>query len=287
MTRPDLDAEQEFDPGRLWAALVARWWLPVAGVIVGAIVGYLVAVGGGRGGGWSAEAVVYLGQPLSPSGNTQIQSLATNPSTVHQIVTAESSLKKVSADTGISTARLRADVTTTAVGGAVAKLGQTPLVAVTVKGSSAQEVAQAANELAQLVVKGVSGYVSTKISGLVAQIRSDQKDLASTAARLSAFNAALPRATQETDRLFILTQSGSLEQRQVAVEQDMAQSRNLLALARNVEASYVVTQAVAQKISRNSRRNAVVIGAFAGLFLGLLAALLWRPSARLARRSTA
>ena len=285
MTRPDLDAEQEFDPGRLWAALVARWWLPVAGVVVGALVGYLVSVGGG--GGWRAEAVVYLGQPLSPGGNTQIQSLATNPSTVHQIVTAESSLKKVSADTGISTARLRADVTTTAVGGAVAKLGQTPLVAVTVKGSPPQKVARAANEFAQLVVRGVSGYVSTKISGLLAQIRSDERDLASTAVRLSAFSAALPRATQETDRLFILTQTGSLEQRQVAVQQDLNQTRNLLALARNVEASYIVTQAVAQRVPARSRRNAVVIGAFVGLILGLLAALLWKSAPRLGRRSTA
>ena len=147
--------------------------------------------------------------------------------------------------------------------------------------------AQAANELAQLVVRGVSGYVSTKISGLLAQIRSDERDLASTAVRLSAFSAALPRATQETDKLFILTQTGSLEQRQVAVQQDLNQTRNLLALARNVEASYIVTQAVAQRVPARSRRNAVVIGAFVGLILGLLAALLWKSAPRLARRSTA
>ena len=285
MTRPDLDAEQEFDPRRLWAALVARWWLPVAGVVVGAIVGYLVSVGGA--GGWRAEAVVYLGQPLSPGGNAQVQSLATNPSTVHQIVTAESSLTKVAADTGISIARLRAGVTTTAVGGAVAKLGQTPLVAVSVKGSPPKKVAQAANELAQLVVNGVSGYVSTKISGLVAQIQSDVRDLASTAVRLKAFNAALPRATQETDKLFILTQTGSLESRQVAVQQDMTGTRNLLALARGVESSYIVTQAVAQRVRPRSRLNALVIGAFVGLILGLLAALLWKSAPRPARRSTA
>jgi capsular polysaccharide biosynthesis protein len=285
VTPPDLDAEQEFDPRRLWAALVARWWLPVAGVVVGAIVGYLVSVGGA--GGWRAEAVVYLGQPLSPGGNAQIQSLATNPTTVHQIVTAESSLTKVAADTGISIARLRAGVTTTAVGGAVAKLGQTPLVAVSVKGSPPKKVAQAANELAQFVVRGVSGYVATKISGLVAQIQSDERDLASTAVRLKAFNAALPRATQETDKLFILTQTGTLESRQVAVQQDMTGTRNLLALARSVESSYIVTHAVAQRVRPRSRLNALVIGAFVGLILGVLAALLWRPKPRPARRSTA
>jgi uncharacterized protein involved in exopolysaccharide biosynthesis len=281
---PDLDAEQELDLGRLWAALLQRWWLPAAGLVAGAVLGYLVSLGGGAT--WRAQAVVFLGQPLSPSGNAQIQSLATNPSTVRQIVTAESTLKKVAADTGISSARLRAGISTAAVAGAVAKQGQTPLVSISVKGSPPRKIAVAANELARIVVSGVSGYVTTKISGLSAQIASDQAEIDSIDARLKVYDQAIPKASQ-TDKLVILTQAGLAEQRRGIVEQDLTQSRDLLSLAKNVEASRIVTHAAAQKISARSRRNALVVGAFIGLILGLLAAALWEPALRVARRSAA
>ena len=38
-------ADDEVDFGRYWAALVARWWLLLAGLLVGALVGYLTASG--------------------------------------------------------------------------------------------------------------------------------------------------------------------------------------------------------------------------------------------------
>ena len=284
MTTPDLDAEQELDLGRLWAALIARWWLPAAGLLAGAILGYLVSLGGGAT--WRAQAVVFLGQPLSPSGNAQIQSLATNPSTVRQIVHAESTIRKVSSHTGLKPGVLRTGISTQTVAGAVAKQGQTPLVANSVKGSPPRKIAAAANELAKIVVSGVSGYVSTKISGLQNQIASDQSEIDSIDARLKAYDAVLPKASQ-TDKLIILTQAGLAEQRRGIVEQDLTQSRDLLSLAKNVEASRVVTHAAAQKVSARSRRNALVVGAFIGLILGLLAALLWEPAVRAARRSAA
>ena len=43
---PDLEAEQEVDLGRYARAVVVRWWLPVAGLVAGAIVGYLISLGG-------------------------------------------------------------------------------------------------------------------------------------------------------------------------------------------------------------------------------------------------
>jgi uncharacterized protein involved in exopolysaccharide biosynthesis len=283
LTPAELDAEQELDLGRLWAALVARWWLPAAGLVAGAILGYLVSLGGGAT--WRAQAVVFLGQPLSPSGNAQIQSLATNPSTVRQIVRAESTIRKVAADTGLKPGVLRSGISTQAVAGAVAKQGQTPLVAISVKGSPPRKVAAAANQLAKVVVSGVSGYVSTKITGLQAQIASDQAEIDSIDARLTAYNAALPKASQ-TDKLIILTQAGLAEQRRGIVEQDLTQSRDLLSLAQNVESSRVITHAAATKTGTRSHRNALVLGAFFGLILGLLAALLWEPAVRVARRAT-
>src|SRR5438094_542252 len=43
---PDLDAETEVDLGRYGRALLARWWLLLAGLLAGAVVGYLTTLGG-------------------------------------------------------------------------------------------------------------------------------------------------------------------------------------------------------------------------------------------------
>src|SRR2546421_12579710 len=80
---PDVDAEEELELGRYWGALVARWWLPLAGLVAGIVIGYLLSLGGHQV--YQAKATIYLGQPLSPNGTNQIQSLSTNPSAVRQV----------------------------------------------------------------------------------------------------------------------------------------------------------------------------------------------------------
>ena len=87
---PDLDAERDVDLHRHWDSITTRWWLPVGGLVAGIIVGYLISLGGAQV--YKAKATVYLGQPLS-QGGVQVQSQATNPSTVRQIVTAESTIQ--------------------------------------------------------------------------------------------------------------------------------------------------------------------------------------------------
>jgi uncharacterized protein involved in exopolysaccharide biosynthesis len=81
---PDLDAEQEIDLGRYGRAVAARWWLPLIGLILGVAIGNIAASRGTEV--YRAQALVYLGQPFTPNGSAQLQSLATNPSTVREIV---------------------------------------------------------------------------------------------------------------------------------------------------------------------------------------------------------
>ena len=63
----DLDAEQEVDLGRYWSAIVARWWLPLLGLLVGALIGYLVSLSGKQV--WQASATLFLGAPYSVIGS--------------------------------------------------------------------------------------------------------------------------------------------------------------------------------------------------------------------------
>ena len=68
-TDVDPDAEREVDLRSAWSRLAARWWLPVGGLVVGAILGVLVSVGSAQV--YKAETLLYLGQPFTPGGGGQ------------------------------------------------------------------------------------------------------------------------------------------------------------------------------------------------------------------------
>ena len=273
MSGAELDGEQEVDLGRYGHALAARWWLPLAGLILGAVLGYLLSVGGKQT--YSAQAVLYPGTPYSPSGGNQIQSPQTNPASIRAIVKSESTLQRVSRDVGIPLGKLRSGTSANVVGGTVPKTGQVPLYAITVKGGQPAKIARAANELARIAVAGVSaGYVDTKIASLEAQATSDEQQLASIDKEVAQIEATLPRVGA-SDRIAAAALVLAAQQRRAVVQQDLLAVRPLLAQAQTVERGRILTRAVASKATARSRRNAIVVAALIGLILGGLAALFW------------
>src|SRR5919201_5080740 len=139
---PELEEEREVDLGRYWTAIAARWWLPVAGVVIGIAIGLLISLGGKQV--YQAKATVYLGHPLPQSG-VQVQSQATNPSTVRQIVTAPATIDAVARKVGLRPNQLRGHVSTQAISGNITRLGQNPLVSITVTGHFRGQIARAAH----------------------------------------------------------------------------------------------------------------------------------------------
>src|SRR3954451_10003448 len=83
MAAPELDAEREVDLARWRRAVVALWWLPVGGLVVGAILGVLYSSHGSTN--YKATALISLGQPTSPGG-ALVPTYGTNPRAVSQIV---------------------------------------------------------------------------------------------------------------------------------------------------------------------------------------------------------
>jgi capsular polysaccharide biosynthesis protein len=269
----DWEAEQEVDFRRYWDALVARWWLPLLGLVLGAIIGYALSLGGGQT--YKAQATVYLGQPYSASGNIQLQSLQTNPSTVRQIVTSQTSIAAAAKAAGLKPGALRGKISVGAVSGNLARLGQTPLVTITVQGARRDRIRAAANALAAQVVAKVGGFADQKIKIFRAQIASDERQEAAIRSQIDSAEKTAESAATPTDKLVAVSLVSVAQQRLAIVQQDRLSASQLLTQAQLIEQPRVVTPAGSQKVTARSRRNSVVVAAVIGLIIGLVAALIW------------
>lgn len=282
---PDLDAEQDVDLRRHWDTITRHWWIVLGGLAAGIVVGYLISLGAAQV--YKAKAVVYLGQPLS-QGGVQVQSQATNPSTVKQIVTAESTTQRVARDAGLRVGQLRGHVSTQAVSGNIARLGQNPLVAIAVTGHARRPVARAANDLARAVVfsNALASYSKTKIQNLQLQVDQEKAALSTLNTNLKAQQDALSNGSglSTSERLIALGQLNGLQQQLLTTTDQLTTNQQQLALAKDVEAPQITTLAAATKTTARSRRNTVLVAGLIGLILGLIAALLYEPTLRAVRR---
>ena len=284
---PAPEEEREVDLGRHWRTLSTHWWLPAAGLAAGIVIGYLISLGGAQV--YKAKATVYLGQPLS-QGGVQVQSQATNPSTVRTIVTAESTIQAVVRKVGMKPSQLRGHISTQAVTGNISRLGQNPLVAINVTGHERRKAARAANNLALTVVNSpaLAGYSKTKIENLQLQVNQEKAALSTLTRNVKAQQEALSNASglSTIERLIALGQLNGLVQQQLTTTDQLTTNQQQLALAKDVEAPQLTTSASATKTTARSRRNTVLVAALIGLLLGILAALLWEPAARVVRRTS-
>ena len=280
----DPDAEREVDLRSAWSRIAARWWLPVGGLILGAILGVLVSVGSAQV--YKAEALLYLGQPFTPGGGGQIQSLATNPKTVSETIRSEAALQRAARAADMRLGQLRGNVTSSTVTTAGQPRNLSPLVTIEVHAATKAKAEKAANSLAQSVMDQVSPYVVQKIAQLETQVKDDESQIADIAARISTANQQQRLALRDpnlslAEKLLVSTNSNATinnaEQRRGTVLQDLNAAKQLLSLAENVEKSRVVQPAVARKASATSRRNAAAVGGLIGLLLGSLAAVVADP----------
>jgi uncharacterized protein involved in exopolysaccharide biosynthesis len=271
---PDLDGEQEVDLGRYASTIAAHWWLPLLGIVLGMAVGYALALGGGKI--YEAQARVYLGNPFSPNGGAVVQSLATNPSTVGEIVRSEAALREAARKAGMRVAELRGHVSTSSVASPTPRAAQTSLVTITVTGSRPVRTERAANALAQHVVGRVSGYVDQKINTFNKTLETLQAAIDTNTQRVTISEQALKRPKLTVvEQLLLISQIDNAEQRRVGLTNQQTQTQQLLSLAQDVERAKVYERAAAVKTTARSTRNSVVVGAVLGLLLGLVAALVW------------
>jgi capsular polysaccharide biosynthesis protein len=257
----DPEAEQEVDFARYVRLLGVRWWLLAAGLVAGAVIGYLVSLGGTQV--YKATATLYLGQPYTAAGGSPALGVQTNPATVSQIVHSALVDGIVARKCKTTASKFRKGISTASVSGSsVPKTNTNPYVSITVQTRRAKVAECAANGLANEVVRRVGKYADGKIANLKAEIATDRSAIALIEHTLS------NPAVSVTNKLLL---SLSLKTNQ----QDLISATQFLQQAKQIERPSVLAGAAAQKITARSRRNTVVIGALIGLILGALAALLW------------
>jgi capsular polysaccharide biosynthesis protein len=270
----DPEAEQEVDFARYVKLLGARWWLLAAGVVAGAVIGYLVSLGGNQV--YQATATIYLGQPLSPQGNSSVITPATNPSAVGTAVQSQAVQNTVANACKTNVSSFKKGIATAAIAtGAATKSGAAavnPLVKVSVQSKKGKVAACAANQLANQVVNKISVYPNATIKNLEAQIAVDNADIKGIQAAIASQGSSI----SDTDKLLL---QSTLRSDQL----DKTSNSQLLLLAKHVESPYVYTRAASHKVTARSRRNTVVIGALIGLIIGAIVALFWDRGAALVR----
>jgi len=173
----DLEAEQEVDLGRYLGAIVARWWLPLAGLLVGALIGYLISLGGSQV--WKASTTIFIGAPYSVIGSVPLQGPQANPSTVGAIVRSEDAIQRAATQAGMRASGLRGHVSTKTIsagtGTGAVRTTANPLVQITVQAPTRRKAQVAANALARLVVQRLAPYTEKKIDILKQRIAADHE----------------------------------------------------------------------------------------------------------------
>ena len=264
----DTEAEQEVDLGRYWSAIVARWWLPLVGLVVGAVIGYLISLGGNQV--WNASSTVYLGASYSIIGGNLLQGPQANPSTVGTIARAQDSIAQAAAQAGMRPDDLRGNISTqsisTGAGASTLRVTANPLVRLTVQASTRRKAQVAANTLAGIVVGRLAPFADKKIAALNERINADQQQVDAIQRQQRGSSDATAKAVFALHLGDVLT--------------DQLQAKQLLIQAQEVERPSVLTRAAAVKTTARSRRNSVVVAAFLGVLIGLFAALLWEPVMR-------
>jgi hypothetical protein len=286
----DIDAEQEIDLGRIWRAALTRWWLPVIGFVVGAIIGLLVSLGGGRQ--WKATAEIYLGQPLSAAG-AQLSSPPTSLGLATAYINQLAQLKHAAKASGLTVAQLNGALTVKPILGLTGtKIGQpAPLMLLSVTGPKKIGVQIAAEDLAKQIVREFQPYPQQKVSIIQSRLDQETTQIVDVNRRLKAAENAMSTAAKaggnNQDVINWSTIVATLSNERFASQSDITSAKQQIAQAEGIESPRIVSHPESASQGGPSRRSGVIIGAIIGFIVGLLVAILWEPVARQVRPAEA
>jgi capsular polysaccharide biosynthesis protein len=275
------DDRFDLDVGAYAHAVLRRWWLVLLLALVGAVTGAVWWYAQPKT--YEATAAVYLGQPTDANGNA-IVGVNSNPRAAGQIVQSndvvQEAAKSVAGD-GMTAKQIRHGLTIeTPTITVKSTSAPTNYVAITVRGRSADKTAAAANALAAILVKRLSGYSEQKKALLEAQLTADSAQLKAVSAQTKHAGKALERiasgggsaAEKAAAQAPYATIVQAALQQISDLEQKMAQDKLALVIVEDVESPTVISAAApADEPTRQNIWLAVGAGIVVGIVVSLVA----------------
>jgi len=275
----DLEAEREIDLRSWLDALRSRWWIAVAGFVVGAVIGGVYSLSGGST--YVATAFIAPGQAFNPSGSSPVLTYLTSQAAINKLATSAAALEYASARAGVPLGKLRGNVSTSAVnqqtGANQSSTTQRNAVLVSIqvqldKKTKAERAAQAIAKYIQN--ETTSGYVKHSIEIYDTLIKNLTQRQVTSQARVTALTTAAKQPGLSLDQQLLL--AIQLDQAQATLGQtinSLETTRQQQLLAQQVEQTQIIQNAKAEKTTARSRRNSVVVGAVIGLLIGAIVAI--------------
>lgn len=287
------DTSGEIDLRDYAGRVAARWWIVAICIAVAVIAASTITRTEDRK-LTRGNAVVYLGQPVSPNGSPIPNPLTTNPLFAQTLGRQAAAQDEAAAAAGLKPGALGGRVSVEFVSTAAGVRGTNiPLANVIVQGPfTVQQSAAAANAMADFIVAEANRYTNQKVTQVTAardRVRERQAELAASAAtaqeqltRLDADRGipAAERAALSGPLIAALQYGGANE---ALLAESLATLEIQVDYIQNIEAARVITAAKGSKVAPASRQVslgvAVLLGAVVGLLLAVLSTLV-RPVRR-------
>ena len=261
------------DVGSWFRTLVRNWWVILALVVLGAVVGGVVTMLTPKE--YSATSSVYIGQTTDALGQA-MAGLNSNPKAATQLLASQALLDQAAQVTGMGMkpGRLRRETTVETPSQTIkTTVSAVNIVVITVTDTKKVRATAAANALADALVAKLSPSVEAKVTLLERQLADGQKAEAAATARSNVSQAAITAIAKGGGTAAEKAAASELATLQVA---DQATALRL-EVAKTVEMPQILHVAkVPDSPSGPSRTLNVAAGALAGLVVGVIVAFVRR-----------
>ena len=275
----DLEAEREIDLRSWLDALRSRWWIAVAGLVIGAVIGGVYSLSGGST--YVATAFIAPGQAFNPSGNSPVLTYLTSQAAINKLATSAAALEYASARSGVPVGKLKGAVSTSGINQQTGTSQSTStqrnavLVAIQVQLDKKTKAERAADAITRFIqTETTSGYVKHSIQIYDTLIKNLTARQVTSQARVNALTHAAKQPGLSLDQQLLL--AIQLDQAQATLGQTinaLETTRQQQLLAQEVEQTQIIQTAKAEKTTARSRRNSVVVGAVIGVLIGAIVAI--------------
>jgi uncharacterized protein involved in exopolysaccharide biosynthesis len=274
----DLAAEREIDLRKWRDALVSRWWLALAGLVAGLIVGSLYALSGGTA--YDATALLAPGEAFNPSGNVPVQTYLTSQVAINTIATSNTTLQEAAAKAGVTFDQLHGHVTVAAVNEnsdiptASPTTHKAVLIEIVVELSKKKKAEDAANAIAEIVRRTtITPYIKQSIAIIASRLAGFTQRLVTLKDRIDALDKALAQPGLSLDAKLLLTiQVDQAEATYNETQDAQLTTQQEQFLSVQVEQTQIIQPATAKKTTARSLRKDVIVAALIGLILGAIVA---------------